>query len=164
MFLPFDLESMFASAFVLILVDIITPAAAEQWELRKTLTLMDEMITRGIVVAGPYKKDLQELDDLRQRLKTAQTLESDPPPLLVPQDQRLSAPSPGPQEEDVIWSWMTTEDGELGVLHPDTMQSAIDGLNFDFLTDPSVMDVGGSEWMWGAGLPGGPNTPSNVQD
>ena len=56
---------MFASAFVLILVDIITPATTEQWDLRKTFNLLDEMMMRGILVAGPYKKDLQELDGLR---------------------------------------------------------------------------------------------------
>ncbi|KAH6715061.1 fungal-specific transcription factor domain-containing protein [Leptodontidium sp. MPI-SDFR-AT-0119] len=165
LFLPFDLESMFASAFVLILVDIITPAATEQWELRKTLAIMDEMIMRGIVVAGPYKKDLQELDDLRQRVKAPQMLDPDPPPQSLAQDRGVAASSLGAQlEEDVIWSWMTTGEDELGVLHPDTMQSAIDGLNFDFLNNPSGLDIGGSEWMWGAGLPGGLNTPNNIQD
>ncbi|KAG4440570.1 hypothetical protein IFR05_003937 [Cadophora sp. M221] len=144
LFLPFDLESMFASAFVLILVGIITPAATEQWDLRKTLTLMDEMSMRGIIIAGPYKKDLQELDDLRQIIKAPQTLYQDPLPQSISHDGGVAASSPGPQlEEDMIWSWMTTGEDELGVLHPDTMQSAIDGLNFDFLNNPSALHIGG---------------------
>ncbi|PVH75748.1 hypothetical protein DL98DRAFT_592883 [Cadophora sp. DSE1049] len=160
LFLPFDLESMFASAFVLILVDIITPAATEQWDLHKTFNLMDEMIMRGIIVAGPYKKDLQELDDLRQKVKLPQEIAPGTFPEPVPVEGGLSMPSPVPPlEEDVIWSWMTTGENELGVLHPDTMQSAIDGLNFDFLDDPSGLDLGGSEWMWNGGLPVSSNTP-----
>ncbi|KAH7310012.1 fungal-specific transcription factor domain-containing protein [Rhexocercosporidium sp. MPI-PUGE-AT-0058] len=165
LFLPFDLESMFASAFVLTLVGIIIPAATEQWELRKTLTLMDEMIMRGIVVAGPYKKDLQELDDLRQRLKSSQTSDSEPPLESLSHHRGVTAPSPGPQlGEDMIWSWVTLGDDELGIPHPDTMQSAIEGLNFDFLNDPSGLDIADSEWMWDAGLPANLNITRNPHD
>ena len=108
---------------------------------------------RGILVSGPYKKDLQELDDLRQKLKIPQEVN----PVIVPEpislEGEISVPSPSPPlEEDMIWSWMNTGENELGVLHPDTMQSAIDGLNFDFLDDPSGLDLGGSEWMWNDGL------------
>ncbi|KAH7378096.1 fungal-specific transcription factor domain-containing protein [Cadophora sp. MPI-SDFR-AT-0126] len=160
MFLPFDLESMFASAFVLILVDIITPAANEQWDLRKTFNLMDEMIMRGIIIAGPYKKDLQEFDDLRQKVKLPQEIAASaiPEPVSVEGGLSMASPIP-PLEEDVIWSWMNTGENELGVLHPDTMQSAIDGLNFDFLDDQSRLVHAGSEWMWNDAAPRSSNTP-----
>lgn len=156
---------MFASAFVLILVDIITPATTEQWDLRKTFNLLDEMMMRGILVAGPYKKDLQELDDLRQKIKIPQEVT----PVNVPEPVSLagevSMPSPGlPLEQDMIWSWMNTGENELGVLHPDTMQSAIDGLNFDFLEEPSGLDLGGSEWMWNDGLRASSHMPDLEQD
>ncbi len=138
---------MFASAFVLILVDIITPATTEQWDLTQTYTLMDEMMLRGIIVAGPYKKDLIEMDELRQRLKrsqvaiaTASSHLPNPPPVIS--DPGMTTPNMQyPPPEDMIWSWMGTGDSELGVLHPDTIQSAIDGLNFDFLNDPSGLDM-----------------------
>lgn len=160
---------MFASAFVLILVDIIIPAASEQWDLSKTFTLMDEMMLRGIIVAGPYKKDLIEMDELRQRLKRTHVVTAvesiqppDPPPAIP--DPRMTAPSMPypPLEQDMIWSWMGTGDTELGVLHPDTIQSAIDGLNFDFLNDPSGLDMDGSEWMWGSSFPAGSSTPNQL--
>ncbi|KAK0101163.1 hypothetical protein ONS95_012857 [Cadophora gregata] len=160
LFLPFDLESMFASAFVLILVDIITPAATEQWDLRKTFNLMDEMTMRGIIIAGPYKKDLQELDELRQKVRSYHEAEAETLSEPNPVNGQASVPSPVLEVgEDMIWSWMNTEETHLGVLHPDTIQSAIDGLNFDFLDDPSGLDLGGSEWMWNGGLPANSITP-----
>ncbi|PBP24834.1 hypothetical protein BUE80_DR004218 [Diplocarpon rosae] len=166
LFLPFDLDSMFASAFVLILVDIIMPANTEQWDLGKTFTLMDEMMLRGIVIAGPYKKDLLELDELRQKLKRPQVVQTDQvsEPRPVVSTAGMTAPDSNypPLEQDMLWSWMGTEERELGVLNPNTIQSAIDGLNLDFLNDPSVLDADGSEWMWGGGFTGGAITPDQL--
>lgn len=51
-------------------------------------------------------------------------------------------------EQDPIWSSMTADSDNLGILDPNTIQSAIDGLNFDFLDDPSAIEMSGSEWMW----------------
>ncbi|KAK2628739.1 hypothetical protein QTJ16_001842 [Diplocarpon rosae] len=166
LFLPFDLDSMFASAFVLILVDIIMPANTEQWDLGKTFTLMDEMMLRGIVIAGPYKKDLLELDELRQKLKRPQIVPanqvSQPRPVVSTPGMTAPDSNYPPLEQDMLWSWMGTEERELGVLNPNTIQSAIDGLNLDFLNDPSVLDADGSEWMWGGGFTGGPITPDQL--
>ncbi|RDW67041.1 hypothetical protein BP5796_09790 [Coleophoma crateriformis] len=165
--LPFDLDAMFAAAFVLVLVDIITPAAAGQWELGRTLSLMDEMMMRGIVTAGPYKKDLVELWEMGQRHKSTYQQEqparqelptsvqtADSQPESAPQDVSMNPPL----EQDLIWSWMATEDGGLASLHPDTIQSAIDGLNFDFLNDPTAIQMDSSEWMWGNGGLNWPDT------
>lgn len=164
---------MFAAAFVLVLVDIIAPAASGQWDLKKTFTLMDGMELRGIITAGPYKKDLMELDNLRQRLKVQPRRESTFPEEQLNQPaeilRSMSAANPGPEtieeqaqlapqaEQDLIWSWIATENSDLGVLHPDTIQSAIDSLNFDFLNDSSTIELAGSEWMWGDFVPGASN-------
>ncbi|KAL3417228.1 hypothetical protein PVAG01_11228 [Phlyctema vagabunda] len=168
--LPFDLDSMFAAAFVLVLVDIITPAASEQWDLNKTLSLMDEMILRGIVTAGPYKQDLIELSEMGQKHKDIQHQEiqqSKEGATASHESHQVSESVPHeattvqPEQEDPIWSWMATDDGGLGELHPDTIQSAmsaIDGLNFDFLNDPSALQMDGSEWMWGNGSLPWPDT------
>lgn len=158
---------MFAAAFVLVLVDIITPAAAGQWELGRTLSLMDEMMMRGIVTASPYKKDLVELYEMGQRHKSNYHVEQSvrPEPLTsLPttnsehDSAQENASINAPLEQDLIWSWMATEDGGLSSLHPDTIQSAIDGLNFDFLNDPTAMQMDGSEWMWGNGGLNWPDT------
>ncbi len=157
---------MFASAFVLILIDIITPAVTDKWDLSKTFFLLDEMTLRGFVIAGPYKKDLLELDDLRQRLKTHQRPEScrqrsnSSPPNSSSHTRAATPAVLDPHlEQDMIWSWMANDDSEMGVLHPDTIQAAIEGLNFDFLNNATAIEIGCSEWMWGSAVLGGSNTP-----
>lgn len=166
------MEYLFASAFVLILVDIITPATAEQWDLNKVFSLMDEMNSRGITIAVPYKKDLLELDELRQRLKSHQAEDHGEVDHLAPtvpintsnehsNQQQVAEISYSHLGQDLIWSWMTNDESELGVLHPSTIQSAIDGLNFDFLNDPTALEVGCSEWMWGSAVPGDSNTSNH---
>jgi hypothetical protein len=156
---------MFASAFVLVLVDIITPATTEQWDLNNTFGLMDEMLMRGVVVSRAYKKDLVELDECRRRLKNGQL--RDTPQLtgeaLPTNDTRLlSTVTLGqefsefqPTEQDLIWSGLAMSDAELGVLDSATIQHAIDSLNFPFLNDASGMEIIGSDWMWENGLPDG---------
>ncbi|CAL3966147.1 unnamed protein product [Diplocarpon coronariae] len=145
LFLPFDLESMFASAFVLILVDIIMPANTEQWDLGTIFALIDEMMLRGIVVAGPYKQDLLEIDELRRKLKRPQVLQtnqmSETRPFVPNSGMTTPNSNYPPLEQDMLWSWMANEERELGVVNPNTIQSAIDGLNFDFLNDPSVLNT-----------------------
>jgi len=177
LFLPFDLDFLFSGAFVLILVDIITPAtadSAEQCDLSKVFLLMDEMNSRGIAVVMPYKRDLLELDGLRQRMKnqqnqvtvvrnasdsnTADSAENHIVNELRELETEVSYHHIG---QDLIWSWVATDARELGVLHPNTIQSAIDGLNFNFSGDPAALDAGGSEWMWGSGIPGDSNTPNH---
>jgi hypothetical protein len=163
--LPFDLDTTSAAAFVLLLVDIITPAATEQWDLNNTYGLMDEMLLRGIVTARAYKKDLVELDECRKKLKSLQ-LRNTPQldrELLTANVTRLVPPvTPGQDfsvfqqiEQDSIWAGMAMSDAGLGVLDSATIQHAIDSLNFPFLNDPSGMGINGSDWMWGDGLPDG---------
>lgn len=163
---------MFASAFVLLLIDIITPAGTTQCDLSKVFTLMDEMAMRGIITAVPYKKDLVELDDLRQKVKSRHSNQSSqqapdssvghavqPTSSFVRQDPSVLFP---PLELDVIWSWMATGERELGVLNPETMQSAIDGLDFNVPNDSSDLQMDGIDWMWGSVLADGSNLPSQL--
>ena len=162
---------MFAAAFVLVLADIITPVTAETTDLSKTFTLMDEMILRGISIAGPYKRDLLELVELHGKLngnqphETAQQgIEAFPTSQTDTQTGSIRQFIPDISEPqinpDTILPWMETGSEALGVLHPDTIQSAIDGLNFDFLDDPSAIEMGGNEWMWGTGLSVTSNWPN----
>lgn len=150
---------MVSGAFVLVLVDIITPATEERWNISKTFRLLDEMVLRGIIPAGLYKEDLVELNNLRIKLRASNhDIEATPNTEAVlitgGEGTIIQQDLPPPQlEQDVIWSWMATENIDFGCLHPDTLQSAIDGLNFDTLTAraPSLMDYAGDEWMWRTG-------------
>lgn len=45
-------------------------------------------------------------------------------------------------------SWMSMENNDLGALHPDTMQSAILGLNSDSMATTLDIDLD-NQWLWG---------------
>ena len=156
-FLPHDLEAIFAAAFVLTLIDCITPTGTERWDFSKTFSLLDEFMARGIKIAGPYKQDLIEIQGLCQSLNNHQQGETvlqqgksstTAPPVVSDPIGTAQDLTQNPQrDEDEIWSSITTGNVELGFLNPDTIQSAIHGLNFDFLDD---LPIGGDEssWMW----------------
>jgi hypothetical protein len=163
--LPFDLDITFAAAFVLVVVDIITPAATEQWDLNDALEIMDDMLLRGITTAMSYKKDLMELDQCRRKVKNLQ-LRDVPQPhveVLTTNDTQLlpqmtighDFPVFQPIEQDLIWAGMTMSDAELGVLDSASIQHAIDSLNFPFLNDPSGLEMIGGDWMWEGGFANG---------
>jgi hypothetical protein len=163
--LPFDLDITFSAAFVLVLIDIITPAATEQWDLNDALRIMDEMLLRGITIARAYKKDLVELDQCRRKLKNLQLRDAPQPhvELITANDTRLLPPVTlgqdfpvfQPIEQDLIWAGMTMSDAGLGVLDSATIQHAIDSLNFPFLNDPSGIEIIGGDWMWEGGFTNG---------
>lgn len=150
---------MFAAALFLLIVDIITPAATEQWDLSRVFLLLDEIAVRGIITAGPYKQDLVEMNNFRQVLKNDQQQEIPHQegesystndtgiPISVPIGPDV-VPNPN-LEQDLIWPWIALDTSELGGLHPRTIQTAINGLNFDISNDPSTVEMGGDEWMWG---------------
>jgi hypothetical protein len=138
-------------------VDIITPAIAKSWDLSKTFVLMDEFVSKGIVIAGPYKKDLEEINNLRQKLHEIQQREAPqgihlpfavitpvPDPNIIRHDAQLNHNF----EQDPIWSWKAANGTELGVLDPETIQSAIHSLNLDFLDNSAGIEIDENGWMW----------------
>lgn len=118
---------------------------------------MDEFILKGIIIADPYKKDLEEINYLRQRLQEMQRRE----PPYQPRGSHATLHSStslldvtGQQtqmdhtlEQDLIWSW-GANGTQLGVLDPETLQSAIHSLNFDFLDPPTSTEMDENAWMW----------------
>ncbi|OJJ82913.1 uncharacterized protein ASPGLDRAFT_37022 [Aspergillus glaucus CBS 516.65] len=65
-FLPFDLESTFVSALVLLLVPFVDPYLlddSQPW-LQKAYDVLDEMIYRGNQIAAFRRSDLEQLHDL----------------------------------------------------------------------------------------------------
>ena len=51
-------------------------------------------------------------------------------------------------EQELIWSRMSMDHSDLGALHPDTMQSAILGLNSDSMPTSLDFDLD-NQWLWG---------------
>lgn len=154
MLLPYDLDATFSAAFALILVDIITPATDLLWDLQRVFSYIDEFTAREINPARSLKADLQELLDLHTKLQAsngymqrhdeaAQTFEQDS------STSGAQGQHHGTLDQDIVWSWMTTDDGDLRGLHPDTIQSVINGLNVESMDLPEF-DLLHDYDIWGA--------------
>ena len=71
-FIPFDLESTWSCAVVFLVANMVDPSLLrknESW-LQKTHSILDEMVSRGNLVAGLRKAELQQLDETLTRLHT----------------------------------------------------------------------------------------------
>lgn len=147
---------MFSAAFVLILIDMVTPAIVKPWDLRETFALMDKLMSRGVKIAGPYKKDLVEIDTLRGLLRQAPVLDS------VSGADELHQPVEAPHststmasrealfqsqlEQDRQWSAEAVHNGWFGALNMEVIESAIYGLPSE--DDQLLVNIDGSDWMW----------------
>ncbi|KAL2830427.1 fungal-specific transcription factor domain-containing protein [Aspergillus pseudoustus] len=162
MFLPHDIDFMFAAAFILIVVDIIVPplSESEPWDLNAVLSLLEDCIVRGIIIAGPYKKDLLEIKHLSDRMRHRQ-LHGEGGPDHSAHNLRsgsdidhaasnlLSLREEAQQDHCHRTDIPQTESyWDSGLVHPETLQSAIEGLDFGFLDDLSVAETVGNDWMW----------------
>jgi hypothetical protein len=63
-FLSFDLEAAFSSAIVLLISSVVDPSLTRKHQswLHDALALLDEMFSRGNLVAGYQKSELQQID------------------------------------------------------------------------------------------------------
>ncbi|KAJ5718839.1 uncharacterized protein N7483_009921 [Penicillium malachiteum] len=162
--LPHDIDAVFAAAFILIIIDTIAPSISEPWDLGNVLSLLDEFVTRGIIIARPYKQDLVEVMNFCEKLKTVdrrvnglsepQTHGKPPGP------DHAEASSPLRRTEKfqethqdqfpthVASSSRVTTDWDPGLLDPETIESAIERLEFDILQDASLPGLENTNWMW----------------
>ncbi|KAL9599047.1 MAG: hypothetical protein Q9219_004081 [cf. Caloplaca sp. 3 TL-2023] len=72
-FVPFDLEFPWSCAVVLLLTRVVEPSLIRKdatW-LHKTHLILDEMISRGNLIASSPKDELQQLDDTLTKLHTS---------------------------------------------------------------------------------------------
>ncbi|KAB8076106.1 hypothetical protein BDV29DRAFT_200469 [Aspergillus leporis] len=69
-FLPFDLESTFISAVVLVTAPAADTSLLDDWTpwLQKSVMILDEMISRGNLIAGFRKSELQQLAGMLTQL------------------------------------------------------------------------------------------------
>ncbi|KAK9417732.1 putative Transcription factor domain-containing protein [Seiridium unicorne] len=142
--LPFDVDALFASAAVLIIIDAIAPSG-QAWDVGKTFKIMDDMALRGLKVVGPYKKDLIELDNFRQKMRPSQ--EGEKSPSTEPQDlghntNDLSAEPPP----------MNRALPESGINNQDALDLALESFNCSFPGYLSTSEVDPFAWMWDDGL------------
>ncbi|KAM0794849.1 Zn(II)2Cys6 transcription factor [Usnea florida] len=74
-FIPFDLESTWSCAVVLLVTKMIDPSLLrrnESW-LEQTHLILDEMVSRGNLIAGLRKAELQQLGDTLTKLHNTST-------------------------------------------------------------------------------------------
>jgi hypothetical protein len=162
MILPHDVDFILAASFILILIDIIGPSPSEPWDPNAVLSLLDNYVAQGIIIAGPQKKDLLEIIHLRKTLgdrqpkARAQAHDISGNQLdgsdighaasnLFPPKEDMQ-PNHGPHIGPVRAEWHR----DSGLVHPETIQSAIEGLDLGFLDDRSVAETVGNDWMWRA--------------
>lgn len=149
---------MFAAAFILIVIDIISPSISVPWDIKSIMSLLDDYAAQGILIAGPYKQDLVEIDRLREDLEhhqrqgeesqhsQSQGEAANLPPM---REDSLFGPQSNHSNHQTIISSLREESyWDSGPLNSDTIQCAIEGLDFDFLNDPSAAAANEKDWMW----------------
>ncbi|CAI6090793.1 unnamed protein product [Clonostachys chloroleuca] len=153
-FLPYDIDALFSASFALLLIDIIRPAKELLWDLPKVINLLDSFIERQVAPAKTYKIDLLQLIELNKKIHGARSMieqgrtttadsidHSGHGDNYVPQAIMTDA-SPDP-----IWSRVRDGENSLIPMHPDTINSVIEDLNFEGveLLDATMPN---DSWMW----------------
>lgn len=75
-FIPFDLESIWSCALVLLLAKLVDPSLLRKEEscMPKIHSILDEMVSRGNLIAGLRKIELQQLDETLTRLHNSASM------------------------------------------------------------------------------------------
>lgn len=119
--------------------------------------------------AKSFKADLNELLQLQEKVRMQRSVNSTTP---AATHGRVADPGASPlhhggapdsaaaaeqrdrelrarDDEDAIWAWIADDDGSVGAIHPDTITSAIDSLNYT--NEFEMPDEAGfltEDWMW----------------
>ncbi|GIC86025.1 putative C6 transcription factor [Aspergillus udagawae] len=170
-FLPFDLENLFSSFFILSLISAVLPGSIPDHSYRDMgFSLLDEMIARGNRVAQLRRSEIELLEELVQPLIRPETphreedagiplIESINEKSSVAQQERHGlgpdADGPGPtpavtvtgaQEEELLFDW---RDFGLSLNH---MLLATDELNANSLVPGGEgEELPADLWLWGDG-------------
>ena len=94
-FLPFDLDSTFVSAVVLSIASFTDPSLVDDrtaW-LQKTNIILDEMISRGNLIADFRKSELGQLTRMLSQVSPDRQFDIDNPPKLKPPGGNPTRPS-----------------------------------------------------------------------
>jgi hypothetical protein len=168
-FLPFDLENLFSSFFILSLISAVLPGTLPDHSYRDMgFSLLDEMVARGNRVAQLRRSEIELLEELVQPLirpETTRGEEDQGIPLVESTNERSSVaqehhhglgpdaeglgPTPAAtvtvaQEEELLFDW---RDFGLSLNH---MLSATDELNANSLVPGGEgEEVLADLWLWG---------------
>lgn len=128
--IPFDMESTWSAALVLLIVSIVDPSLSENNDssLHTAYTVLDEMSSRGNRIAAYRRAELLQLQTTLQTLATRRT------------DLSAEAMSPG---QDTI----TVDSASLGHPSLDYLQTqcAFQNGHLDAVADS--LDVAGLHWL-----------------
>ncbi|KAI9904892.1 hypothetical protein N3K66_001421 [Trichothecium roseum] len=132
-FLPFQLEDAFSSAFILYIVRAVNPGLVQDESWRDDIdSVLDNMISKGSVVAPLRKKELSQLEYIVGVL-TPRTNEYSVPPMTVaetqPGDDEPPVSPVMTQTEDTGWDFIVADDA-MG-LSPDHLLDLAAQLGLD---------------------------------
>ncbi|ETS76562.1 hypothetical protein PFICI_11949 [Pestalotiopsis fici W106-1] len=136
--LPFDVDALFASAVVLILVDVLLPSG-QSWDAGRTLKIMDDMALRRCIIVGPYKRDLIEIESFRQHVRAAATLH---------EGNDSSVGPHGPASTTAGFARHDINGGLVSEQHV-MFESALEFLNCSFPDCLPASDLDPFAWVWG---------------
>ncbi|VUC27704.1 unnamed protein product [Clonostachys rosea] len=151
LFLPYDIDALFSASFALLLIDIIRPAKELLWDLPKVINLLDSFIERQVAPARTYKIDLLQLIELHKKIHGARErghmTTSDSIELAGHGDNTFPHTIMTDTSPDPVWSRVRDGENSLIPMHPDTINSVIEDLNFEGveLLDATMPD---DSWMW----------------
>lgn len=132
-FLPFQLEDAFSSAFILYIVRAVNPGLVQDESWRDDIdSVLDNMISKGSVVAPLRKKELSQLEYIVGVL-TPRANEYSVPPMTVaetqPGDDEPPVSPVMTQTEDTGWDFIVADDA-MG-LSPDHLLDLAAQLGLD---------------------------------
>ncbi|KAK1622528.1 fungal-specific transcription factor domain-containing protein [Colletotrichum phormii] len=152
-FLPFDLEASFVSASSLLLGPAIDPQCFECLDpsLEKVYTVLDEMIMAGNGIAKYRKFELQQLENMLQRLTPWPSQASEQTTLV--DEARQTQPPDDTSPKDTVVSFMATDHSQHES-YSSSITGNMDEMAYDSgLTMAQLLDMANSieqedsEWM-----------------
>ncbi|KAM0424174.1 hypothetical protein ACHAPT_010543 [Fusarium lateritium] len=156
-FLPFQMETVFSSAFLLYVIDAVSPGfVPDQTWLTTAHGIFDTMIAKGSPATPLRKRELQRLEQIMTSYLVSGS-QTNPSPLQFQEEPILrrgmdtTAPAPAP---DIAYVNETSPWGLLGshggyILSPGEIMQLAEGLNMeDFMVVPEAsMALGGHDQL-----------------
>ena len=167
-FLPFDLESVFSSAFVLMIASVILPTSicsqqvlvGERSYKDAAFSILDDMIYRGSAPAKHRKADLEHLNSMIESLLREEQLPNPTRQLMTEASNSRTGPQPvddspssaipsSSMAENNSAGWQLSGNNNVGSLYPAQMDSIAQALgSYNDNAGANLDDLSIDQWLW----------------
>lgn len=143
MFIPFDLESAWSAALVLLIAPVVDPSLAKDTEssLQIAYKVIDEMALVGNTIAASRRAELEQLE------RTLRGLEALVQPELV-HDPAIDREEADFSQEILAQPGSTQSDVDLISSHSYDFEDGLSGQQLAALADS--LNLNGMDWSWAA--------------